>query len=240
MIIDRWDYKAAYAALGVDQNASKLAASLGLRDRLAEAQNWKCCYCGVLMNRWRDCDTLATIEHVIPASAGGRVCWETCAAACKKCNQADGDRLTREWHLPLTVPVCRWCGSADIRMVGWRVIKCRDCNRQFSAQSPETGPFSVVPFGALRRAAGEMIVANATVDRIADRLRRKFFSINFMPMTLAATLMDLATPAIERAQANSECQVEVYNAAVTELREKYTPKTAAAPERGPLPGVENA
>lgn len=54
-----------------------------MRNRLAEAQNWRCCYCG----RRLEPET-ATLEHVIPASAGGTHCWENLAASCRPCNQS--------------------------------------------------------------------------------------------------------------------------------------------------------
>lgn len=229
---DRWDHKAAYAALGADQKHTALAANLLLRDRFAEAQNWRCCYCGVQMNRWRDGPTLCTIEHVIPASAGGRVCWETCAAACKKCNTMDGLRLKREWMLPLTVRLCGWCGSDQVRVVGNRAYKCGTCQRQYAIHGCGSGPLAPVLFGSLRRAAGEMIVANADVIRVADRLRRKIINVNFMPTVFAATLMELVAPVIAAARLRSDCQVEIYNTTIGVLRDCYTAQKLKGPERG--------
>jgi len=235
MIIDRWDHKAAYAFMEVDQNHSALAPSMLLRDRLAEAQNWRCCYCGVVMNRWRRGDTLCTIEHVIPASAGGRVCWETCAAACHKCNTADGARLLAQWRLPLTVRLCGWCGSDDVRVIEGRAYRCGSCRHQYAVHGDGSGPLSPVLFGSLRRAAGEIIVSDAGFQRIADRLRNKIISnLRFTPYVLAETLMRLASPVINAARLRSDCLVEIYDETVSELRRKYTPDMAAAPERAPL------
>lgn len=66
---------------------------------LCEAQNWRCCYCGIEMmvgmqgcwdrpkwDRAREC--LATIEHVTPKVAGGSNRWENLVAACRLCNNA--------------------------------------------------------------------------------------------------------------------------------------------------------
>lgn len=37
-----------------------------------------------------------TIDHVIPASKGGRSSFENCVASCKKCNNKKGDKFTHE------------------------------------------------------------------------------------------------------------------------------------------------
>jgi hypothetical protein len=66
------------------------AKKVYLRNRLAEAQNWKCCWCG--------CETVpesskrnsATIEHVIPRSKGGSNDPENLAMSCARCNQHRG------------------------------------------------------------------------------------------------------------------------------------------------------
>lgn len=239
MIIERWDHKAAYAALGADQNHTGLAANLLLRDRLAESQNWRCCYCGVPMNRWRECPTLCTIEHVIPACAGGRVCWETCAAACRYCNTKDGFRIGDENKLPLTVRLCGWCGSDKVKLVASRAYRCQECAHQYAIHAVGSGPLGHILFNALRRTAGEMIVANADVGRVADRLRRQVVRVNFMPVILAATLMDYCGPVIQAARSRSECLVEIYNETAAILKANYTLKTAAAPERGPPAGIES-
>ena len=64
-----------------------------VRHVLAEAQNWRCCWCG------KKCDphgpgwSTPTIEHVIPKALGGNNTWLNLAMACAKCNgnrQDDG------------------------------------------------------------------------------------------------------------------------------------------------------
>lgn len=55
------------------------------RIRLCEAQGWRCCYCGVVM----EIET-ATTEHVQPLSMGGKDTWENSVAACAPCNAAHG------------------------------------------------------------------------------------------------------------------------------------------------------
>jgi 5-methylcytosine-specific restriction endonuclease McrA len=72
-----------------------------LRTRLAEAQNWRCCYCGIRMeeNRLGGPDR-ATLEHVIRKADGG--CYEerNLVVACFRCNQAKGhedNELEKIW-----------------------------------------------------------------------------------------------------------------------------------------------
>jgi uncharacterized protein (TIGR02646 family) len=56
-----------------------------LQARLGGEQNWRCCYCGCVL----ELGTL-TIEHVIPAAAGGTNEWTNLAAACGACNSEKG------------------------------------------------------------------------------------------------------------------------------------------------------
>lgn len=66
---------------------------------LAEAQNWRCCYCGMVMG-FDD----VTVEHVMPRAIGGSDEWENMAAACEFCNSAKGAQfgrfLERMWPPP--------------------------------------------------------------------------------------------------------------------------------------------
>lgn len=57
-----------------------------LRTRLAEAQNWRCAYCGIKCTDEREIGHSATIEHIVPRSIGGRDVWENMVMACKNCN----------------------------------------------------------------------------------------------------------------------------------------------------------
>ena len=54
---------------------------LKLREKLAEAQNWRCCYCGKNLEKHE-----ATIEHVVPLRQGGANNWSNMAIACSPCN----------------------------------------------------------------------------------------------------------------------------------------------------------
>jgi hypothetical protein len=59
---------------------------------LAEAQNWRCCYCGTIMvhNKPLSDDCLTT-EHFVARGDGGRMRWENEIAACMVCNNGRGD-----------------------------------------------------------------------------------------------------------------------------------------------------
>lgn len=63
-----------------------------VRDRLAEAQNWRCCYCGVrMMGVTNDDPTFATFEHVVPRSRGGTNLMANLVVACRQCNHERGN-----------------------------------------------------------------------------------------------------------------------------------------------------
>ena len=63
-------------------------AGLGkkLKARLAEAQNWRCCYCGVRMMGTGVEPDAPTFEHVIPYEAGGTNDLDNIVIACWRCN----------------------------------------------------------------------------------------------------------------------------------------------------------
>ena len=59
-----------------------------LRERLSEAQNWRCCYCHVrMMGRGTDDDS-PTFEHIVPRWNGGNDDLDNIAISCKRCNNA--------------------------------------------------------------------------------------------------------------------------------------------------------
>jgi 5-methylcytosine-specific restriction endonuclease McrA len=61
------------------------------RERLAEAQNWRCCYCGNRMDG-SGCEPNApTFEHVIPRSLGGTDDEDNLVIACQRCNELRGN-----------------------------------------------------------------------------------------------------------------------------------------------------
>ncbi len=69
------------------------------RERLCEAQNWRCCYCAVTVSlevAFND-PARATVEHVQARCHGGRRTWENTAIACRRCNTTRGHRPPREF-----------------------------------------------------------------------------------------------------------------------------------------------
>lgn len=71
---------------------------------LAEAQNWRCCYCGIRCIGEHNTDDRASIDHFVPINAGGkRRDWYNEIMACRKCNQTRGSmRAIKFYNLVLT------------------------------------------------------------------------------------------------------------------------------------------
>lgn len=64
-----------------------------LRSRLSEAQNHRCCYCGVPMTKATPSamhPTTATLEHIQAKIHGGLTDYWNCVVACYRCNCARG------------------------------------------------------------------------------------------------------------------------------------------------------
>lgn len=70
--------------------ALKVARNIHKRCRLAEAQNWRCCWCGTECRPEPNLKDSATIEHVTPKSLGGSDDWDNLAMACAYCNHKRG------------------------------------------------------------------------------------------------------------------------------------------------------
>ncbi len=55
--------------------------------RLGEAQNHRCCYCGiVVVYEGTQTRKKATLERVVPGAIGGTYCFSNCVIACNRCN----------------------------------------------------------------------------------------------------------------------------------------------------------
>lgn len=67
-----------------------------LRARLAEAQNWRCCYCGEVCDSEEPDWKPATFEHVVELSKGGADNWDNLVMACYDCNDERGNKMTAE------------------------------------------------------------------------------------------------------------------------------------------------
>jgi 5-methylcytosine-specific restriction endonuclease McrA len=60
---------------------------------LAEAQNWRCCYCGIrtyTLEVGGNFQKSSTLEHVIPLTCGGDDHPDNLVIACKRCNTLRG------------------------------------------------------------------------------------------------------------------------------------------------------
>lgn len=68
---------------------------------IVESQSNKCTTCGIEFNR----DTRATIDHIIPASAGGELSKENVQALCGRCNSKKSDSGTRRQRLAMLATV---------------------------------------------------------------------------------------------------------------------------------------
>lgn len=62
------------------------------RIALAEAQNWRCAYCWIVMKCEADPDDddALTVDEVVARAAGGTRIWSNQIAACWKCNNGRG------------------------------------------------------------------------------------------------------------------------------------------------------
>jgi hypothetical protein len=85
--------------------AVKIARNIHMRCTLAEAQNWKCCWCGTHCIPEPGHSNSATIEHVTPRSLGGSDEWENLAMACAHCNHRRGVLSIEDFMNGVTPPV---------------------------------------------------------------------------------------------------------------------------------------
>lgn len=73
-----------YAGLGLE--ATWRAVGWNKAAALSEAQNHRCCYCGVRFAEGADHPASMTIEHLVRRADGGRREWLNEVAACRSCN----------------------------------------------------------------------------------------------------------------------------------------------------------
>jgi 5-methylcytosine-specific restriction endonuclease McrA len=64
--------------------------SAALRTALAEAQNWRCCYCHTTLDPEGQHGPTPTLEHVVAIAVGGSDTPDNMAIACKPCNSKRG------------------------------------------------------------------------------------------------------------------------------------------------------
>ena len=96
------DYRKRYTGFLV-RIAYQTAVKVYWRTRLSEAQNHRCCWCGMHMTELQGREHSATIEHVVPISVGGKDDPENYAVACNKCNRRRGNTPADEF---LKQPAC--------------------------------------------------------------------------------------------------------------------------------------
>lgn len=96
-----------------------------VRAALVAAQNGRCCWCGLSMDRGGRGGRGATLDHIVPLARGGADAPENLAAACRLCNAARGDmeadafRAAREGHTGRGLPaVTRRSRPARFRPAG--------------------------------------------------------------------------------------------------------------------------
>lgn len=74
---------------------------------LAEAQNWRCAYCGCHCHDTGNSWSAPSREHVVPVVAGGLHVWENEVMACRLCNNGRGAMWARR-YLEKVQRVGRW------------------------------------------------------------------------------------------------------------------------------------
>jgi 5-methylcytosine-specific restriction endonuclease McrA len=62
-----------------------------VRTKLAEAQNWRCAYCGGRMDGKKNEPDAPTFEHLVPTSQGGPDTISNVVITHRRCNVARGD-----------------------------------------------------------------------------------------------------------------------------------------------------
>lgn len=83
-------WKEEYGSKFYGELAFDIANRIYIRTRLSEAQNWKCCWCGIPTTHYRGKKNSSTLEHIVPRSMGGTDDIENLAMACSKCNSRRG------------------------------------------------------------------------------------------------------------------------------------------------------
>lgn len=95
-----------------------------LKERLSEAQNHRCCYCGERMVFRANSPNQATIEHVQERKYGGSDGRENLVVCCLSCNQHRNDlRLSAEGYYRYVVENGRYDGWKYISQQGYGICE---------------------------------------------------------------------------------------------------------------------
>lgn len=104
-IFDKPPTKEYLLSLGCSKSFIRLGMRIAtksyLKTSLAEAQNWRCCWCHTEMTA-----KTATIEHVRPRSLNGADHKDNYVAACSSCNSKRGTLPVEVFLLQQQPPVC--------------------------------------------------------------------------------------------------------------------------------------
>lgn len=78
-----------------------------VRERLSEAQNHRCCYCGVRMDGNAATSPIApTLEHVQARAHGGRNRLSNLVVACSGCNCSRGTKSAMKYFKARSREIC--------------------------------------------------------------------------------------------------------------------------------------
>lgn len=75
------------SSLRRDHHTGRIIWPMWIKDALCEAQNHRCCYCGVRMGATGNRRDYPTIEHVTKLSDGGADALDNIVIACRGCNE---------------------------------------------------------------------------------------------------------------------------------------------------------
>lgn len=110
-------------------------------NQLCEAQNWRCCYCGIRMvmgERRKDGDS-PTVEHVVPRVSGGDDNWDNLVAACRLCNVSRGAMKSEKF-----LQFVKWRGREKACAYAVR-LKSKIMRRERERRAAVTHPEGVPP-----------------------------------------------------------------------------------------------
>ncbi len=135
-------WKKQYPGEGMKAKLAFLSAKkVYMRVQLAEAQNWRCCWCGTRCVPESNKHNSATIEHVTPKCQGGTDTWENFAMACNRCNQARGVRSVDRFLELVQKGNVKQHSKADHRAAKAAASKAVQATVRNAVAASDTNPF---------------------------------------------------------------------------------------------------